>query len=89
MNIWRGNKQFGVMLAMVLVLLAPLNVFAACSVSTTALTFTPYDFTNTAATTGTGSITLSCAPPAALVTVAIGASTNSGGFSPRRMKHST
>lgn len=89
MKIRRGNKQFVVMLAILAALLAPPKVFADCTVSTTALTFTPYDFLNTAATAGTGSITLSCTPPAPLVTVAIGASTNSGGFSPRRMKHST
>lgn len=89
MKIRRGNKLFVVALLAIVVLLAPPKVFAACSVSTTALTFAPYDFLDAAATTGTGSITLSCAPTALFVNVAIGVSTNSGGFFPRQMKHST
>jgi spore coat protein U-like protein len=61
------------------------TVYAACSVSSTSINFGNYDFLSSAPNTGIGSITLSCAPSAD-VTIAIGASSNSGAFSPRQMK---
>lgn len=92
MNTARGNTRFGVILLAVVLLLAPLKAFAAhggnCSISSTPLTFMPYDFLDSVATNGTGTISISCAPPETSVNVAIGPSSNSGGFSPRRMKNS-
>lgn len=68
------------------VLLLTSNVYARCSVSSTSVIFANYDVFSSTAATGTGSITLSCSP-AANVEIAVGASFNSGAFSPRRMKH--
>lgn len=59
---------------------------AACSVRTTSIIFGNYDFLSSAAGTGTGTISLSCAP-GANATVSIGASSNSGAFYPRSMRH--
>jgi spore coat protein U-like protein len=61
--------------------------FAACNVSTTAVSFGAYNVLSPGATDSTGSITIVCdeAPPPD-VTVAIGQSPNSGGFNPRQMK---
>jgi spore coat protein U-like protein len=68
------------------VLLLTSRVDAACTVSTTSINFSNYDFLSPAPDTGTGSVTLSCTPRAT-VKIAIGASVNSGAFYPRRMKH--
>jgi spore coat protein U-like protein len=57
-----------------------------CTVSTTQIDFGNYDVFSAAPTTGTGTITLSCDPKAD-VTIAIGHSSNSGGFRPRMMDH--
>jgi spore coat protein U-like protein len=58
-----------------------------CSVSTTSIDFGNYDVFSSAPTTGTGSITISC-NSGTDVRIAIGASSNSGGFFPRTMDHS-
>jgi len=68
------------------VLLLTSVAYASCTVSTTSINFGSYDFLSSAADTGTGYITLSCSPQAN-VTIAIGASLNSGGFYPRMMQH--
>jgi len=62
------------------------NVYARCTVSSTSIIFANYDVFSSTAATGNGSITLSCSP-AAHVVIAVGASSNSGAYSPRRMKH--
>lgn len=61
--------------------------YAACSVSTTPVSFT-YDVFATTDTTSTGTITVSCTNPApgVFATVSMGVSPNSGSFSPRKMK---
>jgi spore coat protein U-like protein len=59
---------------------------AGCRVSTTSINFGNYDVFNNSNTTGTGSITLSCNEKTD-VTIAIGHSSNSGGFYPRMMDH--
>jgi spore coat protein U-like protein len=69
-----------------LILALTSTVYAGCRVSTTSIDFGNYDVFSTAADTGTGSITLSCTPQAN-VRIAIEASLNSGGFSPRKMDH--
>jgi spore coat protein U-like protein len=68
------------------VLLVTSRADAHCTVSTTPINFSNYDFLSPAPATGTGSVTLSCAPPAT-VKIAIGASLISGAFYPRRMMH--
>ncbi len=68
------------------VLLLSNAVNASCTVSTTSMNFGNYDVFASTATTGTGFITLSCAP-GANVTIGIGASTNSGGFYPRMLQN--
>jgi spore coat protein U-like protein len=61
---------------------------AGCTVNTTSIHFGSYDVFSPAATTSTGTITLSCTPKAD-ITIDIGASSNSGSFSPRRMRHTS
>jgi spore coat protein U-like protein len=63
-------------------------VYAACTVTTTGVSFGTYDVFNPISLNSTGSITVGCdeAPPPN-VTVSIGASPNSGGYVPRKMKH--
>lgn len=65
--------------------LSTATVQAGCRVSTTSINFGNYDVFSAVPTTGTGSITLSCTPKAD-VSIAIGASSNSGSFHPRMMK---
>ena len=60
--------------------------YAGCSVSTTSINFGTYDVFSSAASTGTGSITLSCTPKAD-ISIAIVASSNSGSYNPRMMQH--
>ncbi len=64
--------------------------FAACSVSSTPVTFGSYDVFSANPLDIPGTITVSCnhSPPP-IVTVSIGQSTNSGGFEPRAMKLTT
>lgn len=69
------------------VLLLTSNVSAGCTVRSTSIIFSNYDVFSSAAATGTGTITLSCSPAAHIV-IAVGASSNSGAYSPRSMKHS-
>jgi spore coat protein U-like protein len=57
-----------------------------CNVSTTSINFGSYDVFSSAANTSTGSITLSCSSETD-VKIAIGASSQSGSFSPRSMHH--
>ncbi len=61
---------------------------AGCSVSATSINFGNYDVFSSASDTGTGSVTLSCAPKSN-VSIAIEASTTSGSFNPRMMQHFT
>jgi spore coat protein U-like protein len=71
----------------VLPLLIAGKSFAACSVSTTPVSFGSYDVLLPGATDATGSISFVCdETPPPDVTVAIGQSPNSGGFDPRQMK---
>ncbi len=61
--------------------------YAVCTVSTTPVSFGSYSVLSSSPLDAEGSITVSCneAPPPT-VAIAIGASPNSGGFSPRKMK---
>ncbi|MHB8120785.1 MAG: Csu type fimbrial protein [Desulfuromonadaceae bacterium] len=68
------------------VVLLTSNVYAGCTVSSTSIIFANYDVLSSIGATGTGSITVSCGPPAHVV-IAVGASSNSGAYSPRSMKH--
>ncbi|MBI5663941.1 MAG: spore coat protein U domain-containing protein [Nitrospirae bacterium] len=65
----------------------PDTVIAACTVSTTPVTFGSYNVFSTGPLDATGTVTVNCneAPPPT-VTISIGQSTNSGGFDPRAMK---
>jgi len=67
-------------------LLVPSPIHARCTVSTTSINFGTYDVLSPVPDTGTGSITLSCSSKAN-VTIAIGASSVSGLFYPRRMEN--
>ncbi|MBI5408428.1 MAG: spore coat protein U domain-containing protein [Nitrospirae bacterium] len=70
-----------------LLLSPPEVLLAACSVSTTPVSFGSYNVLSPSPNDATGSVTVSCdqsAPPT--VTISIGASPNSGGFDPRLMK---
>lgn len=82
----------GVVLGLVLsaCLWLPAVSWAACSVSSTAVNFGAYDVFSPAPLDTSGTVTISCdeAPPPD-VTIAIGPSAFSGGFFPRRMKHSS
>ncbi len=61
---------------------------AACTVATTNVNFGNYDAFIATPLDSTGSVTVSCDQnPPTDVTVAIGASTTSGGFYPRMMRH--
>jgi len=61
--------------------------FAVCTVSTTSVSFGPYDIFSASPTDSTGNITVNCnESPPPYVTVSIGQSPNSGGFNPRKMK---
>ena len=80
-----------ILLLSVLLLITP-RVFAACSVAATPVSFGTYDpFVATPLDT-TGTITVTCdkvqgqGPP---VAISISASSNSGVFIPRQMKHSS
>jgi spore coat protein U-like protein len=66
------------------------EVHADCSVFSTNITFGTYDaFLNTPRdSTGTITVTCDLAPPP-YVSISIGPSPNSGGFSPRQMKHAS
>lgn len=62
---------------------------AACTVTTTNVSFGGYDVFSTIPLDSTGSVTVSCDQnPPTDVTVAIGPSGTSGGFNPRMMRHS-
>lgn len=77
-------------LLIVLACLPFAEAYAACTVTTTGINFGNYDVFNTVALNSTGTITVGCdeAPPPK-VTVSIGASLNSGGYIPRKMKHTS
>lgn len=71
-------------------LLLTAKAYAACSVSTTAVNFGNYDSFVTTPLDTTGTITVSCdTTPPVDVTIAISASSSSGLFNPRQMKHTT
>jgi spore coat protein U-like protein len=64
------------------------EVHAACTVTTTSVTFGNYDVFVTTPVDSTGAVTVSCTQTTN-VTVAIGPSANSGGFNPRTMRHAS
>ncbi|HLC18361.1 MAG TPA: spore coat U domain-containing protein [Thermodesulfobacteriota bacterium] len=75
-------------LASLLILLLPGPARGACSVSSTPINFLGYDVFLASPLDSTGTVTLDCdETPTPDVTVSISQSPNSGGFSPRRMKH--
>jgi spore coat protein U-like protein len=76
-----------VVCGLLLGLLCDSVAYGGCSVSATSINFGSYDFSSTLPVSGTGTITLSCSNQST-VTIAIGASSNSGGFQPRMMQHS-
>jgi spore coat protein U-like protein len=83
----------GRILKYLLIILACLpfgEAYAACTVTASGISFGNYDVFNVVALNSTGTITVGCdeAPPPN-VTVSIGASPNSGGYVPRKMKHAT
>lgn len=62
--------------------------FAACTVSSTPVTFGSYNVFSATPLDATGTVTVSCnETPPPTVTISIGQSTNSGSFDPRAMKH--
>lgn len=63
--------------------------FAACNISTSGISFGSYNVFNPAPVNTIGTITISCTLLTILTTTEIGPSTNSGGFNPRQMKHSS
>ena len=68
-------------------LFLPETGFAACNVSTTAVSFGAYDVLLGSPVDAFGSISFLCdETPPPNVTVSIGQSPNSGGFTPRQMK---
>lgn len=66
------------------------GAYAACNVSATGISFGSYDVFSNIPVVSTGSITITCDPgqPPDVV-VSIGPSPNSGGFSPRKIRHSS
>ena len=65
------------------------EAYGACTVTATGVAFGNYDTFATAALDTTGTITISCdtVPPIDVI-ISISASSNSGIFNPRQMKHS-
>lgn len=61
---------------------------AVCNLTTTGVNFGAYDVFSTSPTDSTGSVTILCDATTTVAT-SIGQSPNSGGFNPRRMKHSS
>lgn len=66
------------------------ETYAACNVTSTNINFGNYDVFLTTPRDATGSITVSCdeSPPPNVI-ISIGPSPNSGGFNPRKMRHSS
>lgn len=62
---------------------------ATCTVSATSIIFSDYDVFSTLPNDSTGSINMTCDQTQPNIVVSIGASTNSGVFNPRQMKHSS
>ena len=62
------------------------SAHAACTVSSTSINFGTYDFLSSLPVTGNGTLTLSCTKKST-VEIAIGTSSYSGSFIPRKMKH--
>jgi spore coat protein U-like protein len=60
----------------------------SCSVSATGINFGSYDVFSTIPTDSTSTIFVTCTAPWPVVTISIGASSNSGVFNPRTMKNS-
>lgn len=84
-------KRSRSVLPILLLLLFPTGrCLADCSVSSTSVSFGPYDVFSPAPLDSTGSVTVSCdeLPPADVV-IEIGPSAGSGGFSPRQMRHAS
>lgn len=61
---------------------------ATCNVNTTAVNFGSYDVFSVTPVDSTGTVTILCDATTNVMT-AIGQSPNSGGFNPRKMKHSS
>jgi len=79
------KKRF--FLAFALLGLLPGAAFALCGLSVAGLNFSPYDVLAPAPNDTVGNLTITCDEvPPPNVTVSIGASPASGGFSPRRMR---
>lgn len=84
-------KQFAVGMAMFLCLIFMAQKgFSQCSVSASGINFGSYDVFSSTPTDSTGTIKVTCNENnATIVTIAIGTSSNSGGFNPRQMKNVT
>jgi spore coat protein U-like protein len=80
------NHQLRILIAGVLVSLA-LQAHARCDVTATPITFGAYDVFSSTSVRSTATINVTCTSGGAqLVTITIGPSTGSGGFSPRQMR---
>ena len=79
------KKRFFLMI--IFLALSPGLAFPLCTLSVTGVNFSPYDVLAPAPNDTVGNLAISCdeVPPPG-VTVSIGASPTSGGFSPRRMR---
>jgi spore coat protein U-like protein len=79
-----------IVLIVLLFLLTTAEAKGQCSVTTTPVNFGIYDVFIASPTDSTGTVTVICdmAPPPD-VTISIDQSSNSGGFNPRKMKHSS
>ena len=62
---------------------------SACNVSTSGVSFGSYDVFNPVPVSAIGTITISCNVLTVTTNTEIGPSSNSGGFNPRKMKHSS
>ena len=67
------------------------EAFAGCDVTATNINFGTYNVFNAIPLVTTGTITVTCSllPLLTNVNISIGPSTNSGGFNPRQVKHSS
>jgi spore coat protein U-like protein len=66
------------------------SAYAACRVTTTGINFGAYDVFDAVPRDTAGTVTVACdRNPPTDITISIGASPTSGGFNPRRMRHSS